>query len=157
MSTTNQQKRDSRRGNAVVELGIAVPVLIGMVFGAVDFGRMFFEATVTQNAAEVGSLYGSQSMKFVGDRYGIMNAARQEAADVQGSSPSVEVICQCPTSMSNFGDGQTISCTTECDNGYGAPRVYVRTRVAKDFRTFGWYPGVPQSVDLNMDGWVRVQ
>lgn len=154
---TNNNKRDTRRGNAIVEMAIAVPVLLVMVMGAVDFGRLYFEAVVAHNSAIVGSFYGAQEIRYAADSTGIRNAAAGDATDLDGFSSTHEVLCECL----NGGDYSTGTAQASCSDAdcgaYGAPRVYVKTRSAKSFSTMGWYPGVPQTTPVGGTGWVRVQ
>lgn len=149
--------RETRRGNAAVEMAVAVPVLLAMVFGAIDFGRVHLEAMVVKNASTTGSFYGAQSMQYSTDSSGIQAAATSEAGGITGYSVTNEMVCQCLDANNDFNSGVTqVSCATSCGS-YGVPRVYIRTRSQKTFSTLGWYPGVPQNTNMDMSGWVRVQ
>jgi Flp pilus assembly protein TadG len=48
-----------RRGAAVIEFGLVLPVLITIVLACVDFGRFAYTAIDVTNAARVGSEFGS--------------------------------------------------------------------------------------------------
>lgn len=154
----NNAVRDARRGNAAVEMAIAVPVLMAMVFGAIDFGRVHFEAMVVKNATAIGSFYGAQSMQYATNSTGIQAAATGDAGGVDGFSVTNDILCQCLNANGDFDSGATqASCGTADCGAYGVPRVYVRTRAQNTFSTLGWYPGVPQDTAMDMTGWVRVQ
>jgi Flp pilus assembly protein TadG len=158
MQVTKRQ-RDSRRGNAIVEMAVAVPVLLIMVMGAIDFGRLYFEAVVAQNSAIVGSFYGAQEIRYAADTAGIRAAATGDATDiVDGYAATHEVLCECLNGNGDYDSGVAQASCSDADCGvYGAPRVYVKTHSAKTFSTMGWYPGVPQNTPIGATGWVRVQ
>lgn len=150
--------RESRRGNAAVELAVAVPVILAMVLGAIDFGRVHLEAMVVKNAATIGSFYGAQSVQYSTDSTGIQAAANSEAAAIDGYSVTNDILCQCLDSNGDYNSGETqVNCGDADCGAYGVPRVYIRTRSQKTFSTLGWYPGVPQTTAMDMTGWVRVQ
>jgi Flp pilus assembly protein TadG len=153
-----QTVRDTRRGNAAVEMAIAVPVLFAMVFGAIDFGRVHLEASVVKNSSAIGSFYGAQSMQYSNDSTGIQAAATGDAGGIAGFSVTNDLLCQCLNANGDYDSGVTeVSCGDADCGAYGVPRVYVRTRSQKTFSTLGWYPGVPQDTTMDMTGWVRVQ
>ena len=47
------------RGQAIVELALFMPLLLVIVMGAVDFGRVFFAYTSVVNAAREGAMCAS--------------------------------------------------------------------------------------------------
>jgi hypothetical protein len=49
----------SRRGQSLVEFALVLPLLLVLVLGAVDFGRVFFGWVALQNAARVGANYAA--------------------------------------------------------------------------------------------------
>lgn len=150
--------RDARRGNAAVEMAIAVPILMAMVLGAIDFGRVHLEAMVVKNASAIGSFYGAQSMQYATNSTAIQSAATGDAGGVDGFSVTSDILCQCLDANGDYNSGVTqVSCGTASCGTYGVPRVYVRTRAQNTFSTLGWYPGIPQNTAMDMTGWVRVQ
>jgi hypothetical protein len=50
-----------RRGQAIMELVLVLPLLLLLILGAMDFGRMFFTKIVTTNAAREGVNYLSRN------------------------------------------------------------------------------------------------
>ena len=52
-----QKKRDSLPAQALVEVAIVLPILLLLVLGAMDFGRMFFTKIALTNAAREGANY----------------------------------------------------------------------------------------------------
>ena len=53
------EKASGERGQALVELALFLPILIVIVMGAVDFGRVFFAYTAVANAAREGAMCAS--------------------------------------------------------------------------------------------------
>ena len=150
--------RNSQQGNAAVELAVCAPLLMAMVLGAIDFGRIHLEAMVVKNASAIGSFYGAQSVQYAADSAGIQTAANSEASGIDGYSVTNDIVCECLNGNGDYDSGVTqASCSQAACGAYGVPRVYVRTRSQKTFSTLGWYPGVPQSTQMDMTGWVRVQ
>ncbi len=87
------------QGQELVEFAILLPLLVLIVFGVLDLGRVFFAAITITNAARVGARYG---MAYPGDEAGIITVAQAEA---QGSgldltNPTVSAIdVSCPDSF----------------------------------------------------------
>ncbi len=52
----------SQRGQSVVELAIALPVLLLTALGTVDMGRAFFTYITLRNAASEAALYGARNL-----------------------------------------------------------------------------------------------
>lgn len=53
----NQGKQRSPRGQSLVEAALLLPILLLLVLGAMDFGRMFYTKIVLTNAAREGANY----------------------------------------------------------------------------------------------------
>jgi len=54
---TNLWKRE--RGQALVELAILLPILLVILLGVIDFGRVFYAYVTITNASREGARYGS--------------------------------------------------------------------------------------------------
>jgi Flp pilus assembly protein TadG len=52
-------ERSGRRGQAVVEFALILPLFMLLLFAAVEFGRAYFELHLLANAAREGSRVGS--------------------------------------------------------------------------------------------------
>lgn len=163
MRNTRSIHRAGERGAAIVEFAIMFPVLVMMCMGAADFGRLFFHAVTVTQAAGTGVFYGAQG-GFTSGRFSQMQQEAEDDADdldrMGTVSATADRYCDCPDAPAtgpadtNAVDCITGTCTT---NGYGPPRVFVRTRVQQTFRTFGRYPGIPYGVDVGERAFLRVQ
>jgi len=50
--------RDRDRGQSVVEFALILPVLLLILLGTIDFGRLYYSYVTVANAARVGAEYG---------------------------------------------------------------------------------------------------
>ena len=144
-------KKDRKsRGTAALELGIAGPLLILMVIGAIDFGRIFYQAVTIANAAETCAFYGTQNNVKSGHFSGMQQAARDYAQSIGTITATGDRFCACP-------DGNTVDCVTGTCAGYGPPRVYARCLVEKQFRLIAPIPEIPNPVTVRKRVVMRVQ
>ncbi|HEY8448545.1 MAG TPA: TadE family protein [Thermomicrobiales bacterium] len=58
MNTDNA--RSAERGQGLVELAFAMPLLLLLLLGTIDMGRMFFDYIEMRNGAAEGATYGSR-------------------------------------------------------------------------------------------------
>ncbi len=58
-SPVTRRASESDRGQSLVELVLVLPLLIVLLLGAIDFGRVFFGWVAMQNAARVGANFAS--------------------------------------------------------------------------------------------------
>ena len=59
MKTNNSHKPGSDKGQTLVEFVLLLPIIILLVFGLFDFGRIVYYKSVLTNAAREGARYGS--------------------------------------------------------------------------------------------------
>jgi Flp pilus assembly protein TadG len=100
-----------RRGQAVVEFALIIPVFLLLLLAAVDFGRMFFTYIQANNAAREGAAYGAAHAASTTLTSGVRTAAFTEA-NVQNQAGqsaqggvTVTPVCHNPT-------GTVIGCST---------------------------------------------
>lgn len=101
VSATAEQAK-CERGQSAVEFALLLPVLMLVLFGMLDLGRLFFAAITIANAARVGARYATQHPS---DSNGIIAAAQAEA---QGQG----IVLTDPTTSS-----VTVSCPQGCGSG----------------------------------------
>jgi len=128
-------------GGAMVELAIVASLLIPILFGVVDLGRMYYEGIEVANAAHAGAEYGSL---YPSDTTGITAAATQSAPDL------TTLVIGTPTWGCECSDGSlySASCavTPACPASVGTNVVH-RVKVTASAR-FNWIlplPGVSSS------------
>jgi Flp pilus assembly protein TadG len=142
----------SRRGNAIVEFTILFPLLLLMLFGTMDFARVFFGGIAMENAARAGVQYGALSPGKAGDTNGIVAAALADAANqgLAGLTASATRFCAC------IGSDSTVSCSTATCSGQ-TPNGYVRATVQYTYNSIVRYPGLPATLTISRTAKMRVQ
>lgn len=138
-------------GNALVEIGLLTPVMLGLIVGAVDYGRFAVEQATISSAARAGAQYGIQDQTYAMNTNGMRDAAREDAKD-----PALDVTplnyCECPEAV-----GTIIDCGIGiCADGTWAP-MYVEVTAQRTFDFIFDYPGVPQSKDVIFTSKMRVR
>jgi Flp pilus assembly protein TadG len=121
----------------MVEFAIGSTILIPLLFGTADFGRIFYASIEMANAAAAGANYGSLSVANITDTTGISSAAQNEAPNLSNMQVTSSQVCLDPD-----GDGSVVSCTTP-----GAFK-YVKVKTSYTFQTLFSYPLIPSSVAL---------
>jgi Flp pilus assembly protein TadG len=91
-------------GQAIVELAILLPLILLILLGAIDFGRVFILTTQLENAAREGAAYGAVKPT---DAAGITSAARQELGG--DTAVSISVSCSTTCTSSSAAAGNTIT------------------------------------------------
>ena len=102
----------SDRGAALVEMVLLSPILILLVFGAGDFGRLWYHAITLTHAARAGAAWGAQSNGHLTDITGIKLAAEGEAQNIGPITVTSQRVCECAA-------GAVVACTTSSCAGYG--------------------------------------
>ncbi|MBI5395819.1 MAG: pilus assembly protein [Verrucomicrobia bacterium] len=74
------------RGQALAELAILLPVLIILVLGAADFGRIYYHFVTVESAAAAGVQYGCVDTTKAADTDGIRLAAMRQVQDITNRS-----------------------------------------------------------------------
>ena len=88
--------RARRRGQALVEFALIVPVMLLLLVIAIDFGRLFFSYIQISNAAREGAAYGAHAPTNLVE---ITNKARQETnAQAQAGESAIAVTASCANS-----------------------------------------------------------
>ncbi len=99
----------SESGQALVELALAMPLLIVLLFGAAELGLVEFQAIELSRFGEGrgGVQYGAQTPITAADTNGMLVAAEQDAYDLYSASGTT-----------NFAAAVSSSCM--CSNGSAA-------------------------------------
>src|ERR1700720_3185186 len=106
----------AERGQSLVELGLMLPVLGLLLFGAIDFGRAYYLSIEVTNAARAGAQFGVENASSAG----MQNAATSDAPDVPGITATASYGCECPD-----GSGQIPGCSSSpgCANAVNYVQV----------------------------------
>ena len=124
-------------GNALVELAVAIPILLLLAIGVVDYARLYFTEIAVANSARSGAEYGVKTSGVVDS---MIYGARTEAGkDSVGMVITAGTFCSCPS-------GPPPNCVTGDCGSYGVPRAFDSVAVKKSVRFLFHYLGIPDSV-----------
>ncbi len=148
-----KRARGKRAGTATVELAVLLPLLLLIALGTVDFGRVFYMSVEVANAARAGVQYGAQGVTYSTDYTGMVNAAKNDAADIPSMTATAERFCTCTGSNSRVSCSSP-PCTAPLPT---APEIYVQVDTQATFKTLMNYPGIPSTITLSKEAIMRVQ
>lgn len=109
-------------GNAMVETALTLPLMVLMLLGAAEFGRIACTAIEVSSAARSGVSYGAQSSTTVVDTAGIQKVASDDVPDLTlTTTVALAGICAdnsvCTGSPTTTAPGSGPSClNTDCTN-----------------------------------------
>ena len=143
--------RRSELGSGIIEFAVALPVLVLLVIGIADFGRMFFTGIAVANAARAAAEYGASKVSpNSGDTALINQAGRDEAGDVGSLLVTSERFCRCP-------DGTIPACEGACPAPSTWVEVFVKAKAQKTINLIIGYPGIPQTLTFRDSATFRAQ
>jgi|SRR5579871_55252 len=128
------ERSRTTHGSALVEFALAMPFLLVLLAGVLDYGQALGKATAVANAARIGAQYGSSSPSRASDAAGIQAAAIHSAPSFSGLTVTSAKLCQCP-------GGQAVSCAGTCVSG--RKQVYVQVTVRATSSAIFRYSGLP--------------
>lgn len=124
--------RGGRRGTTALELVCVLPVLIGLVLGATDFGRFAQFTNVLSNSARVGAEYGATHRRTV------LNAATWEQRIIDAVTAEA-------AHLPDFdADRLVVNVNTSQDDGL----LLVEVEAVYPFETIVDWPGLPGQTEL---------
>lgn len=139
-------------GSASVELALIIPVLVLIMVGLLDMGRVFYGAITVVSAARAGVSYGSLNIFNATNTAAMIAAAQADAQDMTGLQFAAGHDCECPTNLPT-----AVACSvTACTDG-STPLMYVWTTVTGSFSPTLPYPGLPPSITLTRTARMRAQ
>lgn len=159
-------------GSAFVELALVTPLLLLLMIGAAELGRIAYFAIEVSNAARAAVAYGSQTTSTASDFTGMQNAAINDASSIASltfpQDPSNA--CVCETANSNTGVTTTTAqvpcspssisittCPTSTTTGVTNTIVeYVQASTQAQVSTMLHYPGIPRSFTVHGFAQMRV-
>jgi Flp pilus assembly protein TadG len=98
------------RAQALVELGLALPMLVVLLLGAVEFARAAYVGIEVSNAAKAAVQYGAQNSTTAADTTGMQTAATNEAPNITLGTPTVSTSYMCSNGTSTSSTPPT--CTS---------------------------------------------
>lgn len=146
-----------------MELAVALPLLILVLVGTVDFARVFYMSIELTNAARAGAQYGAHGSGFNSQDFSGMQAAAVAAApNLTGVSAQSSKSCQCATDTgSTFttllvcSSGACAACIASCPVGQHAV-TSVTVTAQKTFSTIAHFPGIPSGFLVKRSATLRI-
>jgi Flp pilus assembly protein TadG len=135
-------------GQSLAEMAMLLPLLLLMLLGVIDLGRLAYIAIQVTGAARAGVMYGAQSQATARDSAG-MQAAAQNDSDVSLATVTGVRTCRC--------SGGTVDIPRNASCGTGQRMItYVTVTAAADYAPLIPYPGVPGAVRVTRAASMRV-
>jgi Flp pilus assembly protein TadG len=116
----------NRRGVAVAEFAIILPIVVFLFLIAVDYCRLFYYSQIVTNCARNGAIYASDTFSAWHAIYPDLTTAAKDDAP-----PSIQ-------------SDLTVTSTTGSDSLGN----YVDVTVSYPFTTLTSYPGIPQLITI---------
>jgi len=143
-STFETLRRRLQRGNAMVELGLATPMMILMLSGVIDFGRAFYFTDAAASAARAGAQYGIESPSNFNNYTLMQQAAQNDAQGIPNFTATADSYCQ-------DSSGAAALCTA------AGARGYVRVKTAITYNLMIPWPGLPNPLNIGGIAVMRCQ
>ena len=140
----------NRRGGAMIELAVALPFLILVSIGVMDFGRVYFTSVAVSNAARAGAEWGATT-GFYQDAASQESFAKLDGAEAGAITVVASYMCRCGATA------VACSSTLDCGGGYGPPAVYVTAMASKTVTMLLSYPGIAPTVSISRSATFRAQ
>src|SRR5262249_706769 len=138
-------------GVAAIEMALATPILLLMVTGSFDFGRILYQEHRLTAAARAGTQYAMQSSSTRTDTANITAAVRADANDTTAKSlTGPSSVCTCP-------NGTTVCSTGANCSGSTVAGTYVKVTVSMSYSTLVHYPFIASPISLSGRSLIRVQ
>jgi Flp pilus assembly protein TadG len=139
---------NSESGQSVAELALATPLLLLLVLGGIEMGRLFYMSVEVHNATRSGVQYGAQNPVTASDSAGMQNAALKDAPNIPGLSAIATHYCQCV-------NGASSTCAIGDCTG-SRMLIFVKVDTTAQFRPLFSYPGIPSSFPVRGEAIMRV-
>jgi Flp pilus assembly protein TadG len=135
-------------GQSLLEFAVLAPVILLLLVGAIEIGRLAYLSILVNNAAHAGVQYGAQNLATAADNSGMQNAALNDGQNIAGLTASASHYCTC-------ADGSSSSCqATDCAGSHRL--VYVQVNTTGQFQSLFAYPGLPASYTVSGQAVMRV-
>lgn len=135
-------------GQNLLEFALFVPVILLLLVGAIEIGRLAYLSILVNNAAHAGVQYGAQSLATASDNTGMQNAALNDGQNIAGLTAAASYFCTC-------ADGSSSACQpTDCAGSHRL--VYVQVNTTGQFQSLFAFPGLPASYTVSGQAVMRV-
>lgn len=130
----------SERGQALVETAVTLSMLLIMLIGATEIGRIAWATIQVTAAARAAVQYGDMDRAAASDIGGIQNAG-------YAAAPSLTNLTILPTFSCICGDGTALACgSTDCGSSFA--EVVLTVKSSATFDPLIHLPGLPTTYTL---------
>jgi Flp pilus assembly protein TadG len=149
---SQSRHRQSDEGSSIVEIAFLMPILMLMLIGATEMGRVAYYAIEVTSAAKAGALYAAQNRVTAANTTNIALAASTDAANVGGLATQATVSCTCTS-------GTSVTCSNAATNCTSPSRIeeFVQVKTTATINPIFNYPGLPASFALTGQSTMRVE
>jgi Flp pilus assembly protein TadG len=134
----------NQKGQAMIELCLLLPLILLLLIGIIEMGRLAYYYIEVSDAARAGAQYASQSLADAANIPNITQAVQNDAQDI-GSitlSPPPAQTCGCP--------GATAGPCPAAGCAY--PLVYVKVTTTYPLGPLFQYPGISTLFPVTITG-----
>ena len=144
-----------RKGAAVVELALVLPILMAMLVGMIDLGLVIYEQMKLANAARAGAQYAFQTNCDTANHANIKKAVRDAwSGSVVGATLTLTPTP--PTKFCKCASQSLESCESDCP--LGDLQTYCKVRVEKTRALlFDFWDAFPGIANLSGQAILRLQ
>ena len=136
----------------MIEFALVAPVFIFLMIGLIEVGRYSYFWIVAEHAARAGVQYGAQNLETAADaaaNVGATDNAATSDAGISGWTATSSLVCTLNGSPTTCPDTST---TTASPNLV----YYVQVQVAGSEKSLLNYPGIPNTMSINVTAMQRV-
>ena len=130
-----------------MELVVVFPVVLLLLVGVIDYGRLFYTSVTVSNAARAGAEYGQFDLGHQVDTTGMRTTGQADGSDAGNVTVTARKYCEC-------GGASNPSCTL-CSGV--APEVYIEVTATKSVSMYLPYPGLQNPVTVTRTATFRSQ
>ncbi|MGA2215084.1 MAG: TadE/TadG family type IV pilus assembly protein [Bryobacteraceae bacterium] len=149
-ASRHSRRTSGQRGNALLEFAIMAPVMILVMFGVMDFSRIFYYGNIAAGAARAGTEYALLSTANAGNTAGMQTAATNDASVNTTSAQNFTAVAT--TFCQTAGTTATVSCASS-----GTLWKYAQVSTTLQFSTLFKYVLSPTTVTVAGGSTVRIQ
>jgi Flp pilus assembly protein TadG len=111
----NLERDGHRRGQALVEFALVIPVFLLLLFGVVDFGRLIYMNSTVSQAAREGARLASVEAMWVGRTDSNCNAVGGPVCPANVTALRADILAAANRMMAPFGAIANADLYTSCD------------------------------------------
>ena len=110
-----------RRGNLIIEMAFALPLILLLLIGLLDLGRLGLQKSAMLQGARAGAQYGMTAP----DEIDNINSTAQSATGLTGVTATTTPFCECVS-------GTVVDCGTTCTGGQ-TKKKYITVSTTRSF------------------------